>query len=146
MKDNLEDQDLILLDASQQINQTNVIPEYLGIQIPGTRYFDIKMILAIAEIHYQPIPCPEQFEQAAQKLGINTSSKIIVYDSLGIYSSPRAWWLFQIMGHKMYGYLMADFLHGESSCSKDEIYQSGNFKSNFNGNGEIYRRYPKKYR
>jgi hypothetical protein len=35
-EDNLEDQDLILLDASQQINQTNVIPEYLGIQIPGT--------------------------------------------------------------------------------------------------------------
>jgi thiosulfate/3-mercaptopyruvate sulfurtransferase len=27
--------------------------------------------------------------------------------------------------------------------TKDEIYQSGNFKSNFNGNGEIYRRYPK---
>jgi thiosulfate/3-mercaptopyruvate sulfurtransferase len=23
-----------------------------------------------------------------------------VYDSLGIYSSPRAWWLFQIMGHE----------------------------------------------
>jgi hypothetical protein len=37
---------------------------------------------------------------------------------------------------KMYGYLMADFLHGQkrSSCkkTKDEIYQSGNFKSNFN--------------
>jgi hypothetical protein len=35
-------------------------------------------------------------------------------------------------GPKMYGYLMADFLHGknESSCKKpkDEIYQSGNFK------------------
>jgi thiosulfate/3-mercaptopyruvate sulfurtransferase len=67
-KDNLEDQDLILLDASQQINQTNVIPEYLGIQIPGTRYFDIKMILAIAESATNTIPCPEQFEQAAQNL------------------------------------------------------------------------------
>jgi hypothetical protein len=55
-KDNLEDQDLILLDASQQINQTNVIPEYLGIQIPGTRYFDIKMILAIAESATQHHP------------------------------------------------------------------------------------------
>jgi hypothetical protein len=37
---------------------------------------------------------------------------------------------------KMYGYLMADFLHGQkrSSCkkTKDEIYQSSNFKSNFN--------------
>jgi thiosulfate/3-mercaptopyruvate sulfurtransferase len=71
------------------------------------------MILAIAESIPNTIPCPEQFEQAAQKLGINASSKIIVYDSLGIYSSPRAWWLFQIMGHKMYGYLMADFLHGQ---------------------------------
>lgn len=138
LKDNFEDQNLVLLDASQQINQANVIPEYLGIQIPGTRYFDIKNDFSDSTNPLpNTIPNPEQFEQAAQKLGINASSKIVVYDSLGIYSSPRAWWLFQIMGHEnvwvldggLPAWAKADL---PVEKTKDEIYQSGNFKSNFN--------------
>jgi thiosulfate/3-mercaptopyruvate sulfurtransferase len=74
-QDNLEDQDLILLDASQQINQTNVIPEYLGIQIPGTRYFDIKMILAIAGIRY---PTPSLVQNNLSKQHKNLESMLVV--------------------------------------------------------------------
>jgi thiosulfate/3-mercaptopyruvate sulfurtransferase len=46
-------------------------------------------------IHYQML----MLLQKPKKLGINKDSKIVVYDSLGIYTSPRAWWLFTIMGH-----------------------------------------------
>ena len=35
-----------------------------------------------------------------RELGINNNSCILVYDDLGVYSSPRVWWLFQLMGFK----------------------------------------------
>ena len=46
------------------------------------------------------MPSPTYFEKEAQKLGINTSSLIVVYDNLGVYSSPRARWMLKAMGHQ----------------------------------------------
>lgn len=40
----------------------------------------------------------EKFQQKAQELGVNNDHCIVVYDDLGIYSSPRVWWMFQLMG------------------------------------------------
>ncbi|MBK0371048.1 sulfurtransferase [Flavobacterium agrisoli] len=46
------------------------------------------------------IPTANQFTSEAQKLGIHSDSVIVVYDAIGVYSSPRAWWLFLSMGHQ----------------------------------------------
>jgi thiosulfate/3-mercaptopyruvate sulfurtransferase len=35
-----------------------------------------------------------------QKMGINAESAIVAYDNVGIYASPRAWWMFRAMGHE----------------------------------------------
>ena len=100
LQNQLQDPNLIILDASQQVNQEKVEKHLQGIQIKGARYFDIKNDFS-DNTNSLPntIPSPEAFTTAARKLGINKNSKIVVYDSLGIYSSPRAWWLFTIMGH-----------------------------------------------
>ena len=42
----------------------------------------------------------EAFTKEAQKLGIDRTSTLIVYDNIGVYSSPRAWWMFRAMGHE----------------------------------------------
>lgn len=138
IKDNFQDQNLIILDASQQTNQANVIPEYQGIQIQGARFFDIKNDFSDSSNPLpNTIPIPEEFTNSAQKLGINATSKIIVYDSLGIYSSPRAWWLFQIMGHENVWVLdggLPAWVKANLPVEKpmEKIYQKGNFISNFN--------------
>jgi thiosulfate/3-mercaptopyruvate sulfurtransferase len=46
------------------------------------------------------MPAPEIFEDEMQKAGVNKNSAIVVYDKIGIYSSPRAWWMFRALGHK----------------------------------------------
>jgi thiosulfate/3-mercaptopyruvate sulfurtransferase len=101
LQEHLDNPDLIVLDASQQVNQAKVEPKFQDIQIKGARYFDIKNDFSDTT---NPLPntlaSPETFAKAARKLDINTSSIIVVYDSLGVYSSPRAWWLFKIMGHE----------------------------------------------
>jgi thiosulfate/3-mercaptopyruvate sulfurtransferase len=46
------------------------------------------------------MPSAADFENEIQKLGINHDSIIVAYDKDGIYSSPRAWWMFRAMGHE----------------------------------------------
>jgi thiosulfate/3-mercaptopyruvate sulfurtransferase len=45
------------------------------------------------------MPSAEFFQEEMQKMGINQDSAIVAYDKDGIYSSPRAWWMFRAMGH-----------------------------------------------
>ena len=45
------------------------------------------------------MPSPEFFTDEMQKLGVNKDSAIVAYDRVGVYSSPRAWWMFRAMGH-----------------------------------------------
>ncbi|MCX7549704.1 sulfurtransferase [Xanthomarina sp. F2636L] len=76
-------------------NDTN-LNEY---QIPSTRFFDLKNKFSDVSAPFPTtFPSEEQFELEAQNLGINKKSTIVVYDEKGIYSSPRAWWLFKAFG------------------------------------------------
>lgn len=137
LHEHLADPDLVILDASQQVNQAKVESQFQGIQIKGARYFDIKNDFSDTK---SPLPntlsSPETFEKAARKLGINNDSKIVVYDSLGIYSSPRAWWLFKIMGHEEVSVLdggLPEWLRQGYEVEKPEKrpYPLGNFVSKF---------------
>ncbi|MCG7532433.1 sulfurtransferase [Psychrobium sp. MM17-31] len=41
-----------------------------------------------------------QFAAHMDKLGIANDDIVVIYDNQGVYSSPRAWWLFKTMGHQ----------------------------------------------
>jgi len=42
----------------------------------------------------------ENFSEMVGNLGISNQDHIIVYDSLGIFSAPRVWWMFRYYGYK----------------------------------------------
>ena len=128
---------LIILDASQKaitsekrINNTQ--------QIAGARYFDLKNNFSDKTSPLpNTLPNEAQFESESQKLGINSSSIIVVYDSLGIYASPRVWWMFKIMGHKNVFVLnggLPDWIANNYPTSKikPQHYQLGNFRAQLN--------------
>jgi thiosulfate/3-mercaptopyruvate sulfurtransferase len=137
LHEHLDDSDLIVLDASQQVNQAKVEPQFQDIQIKAARYFDIKNDFSDTTNPLpNTLPTPEGFTKAARKLGINNDSIIVVYDSLGIYSSPRAWWLFKIMGHSTVLVLdggLPEWAKQGYSVEKIEKrdYALGNFESKF---------------
>lgn len=92
---------VVLLDATidkvnQQIDQDNIAPEL----IPHSIFFDIEGAFSD---HSNPLPHTmvdaATFESEARALGINADSIVVIYDRWGIYSSPRAWWMFHAMGH-----------------------------------------------
>ncbi|MCG8320157.1 MAG: 3-mercaptopyruvate sulfurtransferase [Cytophagales bacterium] len=99
---NVDHPDLIILDASlKKPNAEDSKNEYANIRIKNARFFDIENSFSeISGPLPHMMPTPELFSAEAQKLGIKQNSVIVVYDNHGMYSSPRAWWMFRAMGHE----------------------------------------------
>jgi thiosulfate/3-mercaptopyruvate sulfurtransferase len=92
--------DCVLLDAS--IPPIGTAPEDIVKEtIPGSLFFDIEKSFSDPDSGLpHTLIKPEEFAQKVQALGINQNSVIVVFDAYGVYSSPRAWWMFKIMGHE----------------------------------------------
>ena len=100
LAENLSAKNLIILDASMK-PVTNVGDAIAETYIPNSLRFDFdndikEMNTSLPHM----MPSPEFFTDEVQKLGINKDSAIVVYDNVGIYASPRAWWMFRAMGHE----------------------------------------------
>lgn len=129
---NLDDPELIILYVLLKGDYTELdVP-----LIPGSRCFDIKNNFSDTAAPFpNTIPSLEQFEQEAQKLGINKNSKIVVYDHKGIYESPRAWWLFKTMGHDNIAVLDGGLPKWKNENRPLHSYEKGKDKSgNFQAN------------
>jgi thiosulfate/3-mercaptopyruvate sulfurtransferase len=46
------------------------------------------------------LPSGSVFGQKLAELGISPKDRVVVYDGKGIFSAPRAWWMFRAFGHE----------------------------------------------
>jgi thiosulfate/3-mercaptopyruvate sulfurtransferase len=100
LKENLSAENLIILDASMKPVGKGSVDTSQPVYIPGSLRFDFNNeIKDLTTSLPHMMPTAEFFTEEMQKMGINKDSAIVVYDSVGIYSSPRAWWMFRAMGH-----------------------------------------------
>ena len=125
---------LVILDASiPKVTASN--HEINQFQIPKARFFDLKNEFSDVSAPFPTtFPSSEQFTKSAQELGINRDSAIVVYDDLGIYSSPRAWWLFKAFGHDQIAVLDGGFplwkrANYEVESKREFSGKLGNFKA-----------------
>lgn len=90
---------LIILDCT--IDKVNQKIEQNTKSIPKAQFFDIEHTFSDLSTGLpHSVINAESFTFYAQRLGINHDSIIVLYDRWGVYSSPRAWWMFRYMGHK----------------------------------------------
>jgi thiosulfate/3-mercaptopyruvate sulfurtransferase len=96
----LQAPDVAVLDASWHLPVTgrNAKQEFLAAHIPGAQFFDIDELSDTSSLYPHMLPSPEKFSSRMRKMGIGDGKKIIVYDSLGLYSAARAWWMFRVFG------------------------------------------------
>lgn len=100
LKNHLKDEGLVVLDATlPKVSDKDKSLRADG--IPNALKFDLQQtFLDKSSGLPNTVPQVEDFEENVRTLGIDSQSTIVVYDQHGVYSSPRAWWLFKFFGHE----------------------------------------------
>ncbi|MEX1082795.1 MAG: sulfurtransferase, partial [Xanthobacteraceae bacterium] len=91
---------IVVVDASYYLPamKRDARAEYLAAHIPGAVFFDIEAISDKSTELPHMLPGPDQFGEAAGRLGIGTDDTIVVYDGAGLFSAARVWWTFRVFG------------------------------------------------
>jgi thiosulfate/3-mercaptopyruvate sulfurtransferase len=97
---NLGSANFRIVDASFYLpaQQRNAAEEYAESHIPGAVLFDQDAIADHSTDLPHMVPEPDVFAEAVGKMGISETDTIVIYDGIGMFGSPRAWWLFRTMG------------------------------------------------
>jgi thiosulfate/3-mercaptopyruvate sulfurtransferase len=92
--------DLSIVDGSFYLpaQKRDAAAEYLAGHIPGAVRFDLDAISDHANPLPHMLPSAEQFGREVGALGIANTDTIVVYDGVGMFSSPRVWWTFRLFG------------------------------------------------
>jgi thiosulfate/3-mercaptopyruvate sulfurtransferase len=75
------------------------IEDYRKQHIPGAVFFDINAIADAGNPLPHMLPSPEEFAAAMSRLGIGDRQRVVVYDSAGLMSAARIWWMLRVFGH-----------------------------------------------
>ena len=70
--------------------------EYLAGHIPGAVRFDVDDVSDHAQNLPHMLPAAEAFAAKVSALGIGDGDAVVIYDGLGMFSSPRVWWTFRL--------------------------------------------------
>lgn len=97
----LNDKNICVVDATVHLPDTgrDAAEEFLAEHIPGSIFFDLSVIADPNNPLPRKVPEKSFFEQKVSELGINNETHIIAYDTLGLYSAARVWWLFRLYGY-----------------------------------------------
>lgn len=103
LHDRLEsDTRIKVVDASWYMpnEKRDSLKEYKEGHIPGAVFFDLEKISDVTSDMPHMLPSETAFEQAASALGIQNDDWLVVYDTKGLFSAARVWWMFRVFGHE----------------------------------------------
>jgi thiosulfate/3-mercaptopyruvate sulfurtransferase len=93
--------DLRVVDGSFKMPGVTptAIEDYRARHLPGAVFFDIETVCDPANPLPHMLPNPTQFAAMMSALGIGDGNRVVVYDSGGLVSAGRVWWMFRAFGH-----------------------------------------------
>jgi thiosulfate/3-mercaptopyruvate sulfurtransferase len=93
---------LVVVDCRYVLGQPGAgLPKWLEGHIPGAAFLDVDRDLAgePGERGRHPLPAATDFEAAARRAGIDSTSRVVAYDEAGEGGAVRLWWLLRHFGH-----------------------------------------------
>lgn len=98
LADRLGDADLRIVDASWRLDGRDCRPDHEAARLPGAVFFDLELSSdASADLPHM-LPPPAAFAARMGALGLSEADHIVIYDSVGLWSAPRVWWMLKAMG------------------------------------------------
>ncbi len=96
----LADPDIVILDGSWYLPTAKRDPkaEYLAGHIPGAVFFDVDAVADTSTGLPHMLLGPAEFGRQVGALGVGDGMTIVIYDESGLFSAPRVWWEFLVMG------------------------------------------------
>ncbi|KAF8078382.1 Rhodanese-like domain-containing protein [Lyophyllum atratum] len=91
-----------LLDASWFMPNSPRQPrqEFISKRIPGAQFLDLDEVASSHPLGLKHMmPQERVFADVCEKFGIASNSHVVIYDTHGIFSSPRALFMFRSFGH-----------------------------------------------
>ena len=135
----LNDANLVILDSTWHLPtlKRNAHEEFTTAHIKGARFFDIDKTSDASSNLPHMLPSAQQFAAQMSALGIGSDTHLVVYDSYGLFSAARCWWMFKIFGHEnasvLNGGLKKWLAEGRAvESGEPPAPQSKHFTANFN--------------
>ena len=97
----LDDPQIRVVDASFKLPgiTPTACEDYDRGHVPGAVFFDIDDIAEPGTSLPHMIPAPDLFARKMEGLGIGDGDRVVAYDSVGLSSAGRAWWMLRLFGH-----------------------------------------------
>lgn len=89
---------LKVVDASWHLDGRDGWPDHEACRIPGAVFFDLEASSDQDSALPHMLPTAADFSARMGQLGLSGTDRIVVYDTVGIRSSPRIWWMLRTMG------------------------------------------------
>jgi thiosulfate/3-mercaptopyruvate sulfurtransferase len=98
----LDAPDLVVLDGSWHLPtaKRDARAEYRAEHIPGALFFDIDDLSDERSELPHMLPSTVKFASRMKRMGLGDGMRVVVYDSVGLFSAARVWWTFRAMGHE----------------------------------------------
>jgi thiosulfate/3-mercaptopyruvate sulfurtransferase len=94
----LDEPDLRILDASWHLDGTPALPVFEAGHIPGAAFFDLEALSDQDSDLPHMMPSTDRFAAGIGALGVSDTDRIVVYDTFGLFTAARAWWMLRAMG------------------------------------------------
>jgi thiosulfate/3-mercaptopyruvate sulfurtransferase len=94
----LKEPGLRILDASWHLDERDARADFTEAHIPGAVFLDLEAVSDADSDLPHTLPSPAAFAASAGVLGVSEGNAIVVYDTAGLFSAARVWWMLKIMG------------------------------------------------
>ena len=101
LSEHLNDDNVAVVDGSWHLpaTQRTAREEFSSGHIAGAAYFDIDQCSEPGALPHM-LPTADTFSRYAGGLGITEHQHVVVYDTVGVFSAARVWWMFRRYGVK----------------------------------------------
>src|SRR5690606_4561896 len=98
LAEHLDDPDLRIIDGSWHLDGRDGRPDFEAVRLPGARFFDLEASSEQDSPLPHMMPSADAFAARMGALGLSVNDHIVVYDTVGIRSAPRVWWMLRAIG------------------------------------------------